>query len=66
MSIDTNSVKDLAWAKQRLAGDVDSQGNLHNGLWYISYIKGSDNVCLDGEFDADDLLAISIYMREER
>lgn len=58
-------------SKKILEEVILSDGTLHSTLWYLDYDPGPSldpefgggKACLDGEFTADQLEAIAIYMR---
>jgi len=56
----------LEEAKASLAEWIDHKGGLQNSGVYISWSQSYNSglVTLDGEFDAETLLAIAVYMME--
>ena len=50
-------------AKALLGDTVQSDGRLYDQGWYCRFTPGDRTAILDGDFDADDLEAIAIYMR---
>lgn len=52
----------LEEAKEILKDEVKEDG-LYNLGWYLGYVNGNATATLDGEFDADSLEAISVYIR---
>lgn len=52
-------------AKTYLGSTVTPKGNLYELGWYLAWNKTESFAVLDGEFNADDLEAIAVYMRGE-
>lgn len=50
-------------AKEVLKDAIADNGGLFNLGWYLHWGKGQENAVLDGDFDADELEAIAVYMR---
>lgn len=46
-----------------LGNTITKDGELYNLRHFISWGKGQDDVCLDCNFDADELEAIAWWMR---
>lgn len=53
----------LAEAQEHLAGVVETTHGLYSPGWYLAWDVGNEKAILDGEFSADDLEAIAVYMR---
>ena len=53
-------------AKVHLEDVIESNGDLYSLSWFLSWQKEGANATLDGDFDAEDLLAIATYMIEMR
>lgn len=53
-------------AKAYLGDTVTHAGNLYELGWYLAWNKTEGFAVLDGEFSADDLEAIAVYMRGEK
>jgi hypothetical protein len=52
-----------AEATERLKKHIMPDGGLFSLGWYLLWHPNDPEACLDGDFTADDLLAIAIYMR---
>lgn len=51
-------------AKTRLSTEIKLDGSLYSLGWYLYWdAEHSDSACLDGDFAADDLIAIGTYMK---
>lgn len=50
-------------AREILKGDIQPDGSLSNGGWYLAWTPTRDHAVLDGQFNADDLEAIAWWMR---
>jgi hypothetical protein len=46
-----------------LADHIDDEGGLYDVGWYLRFTPGRSDATLDGQFTADDLEAIAVYMR---
>ena len=55
---------DYKRALEVLGDTVQEDGGLYNLGHYISWDKGDNHITLDCSFDADELEAIVVYMRE--
>ena len=54
-------------ACEKLSNEIDKKtGDLYNSNWYLSYNKGDRDAILDGEFNADDLEAIAVFIRHSQ
>lgn len=53
----------LEEAKNILRAEISKNGNLFCNSPYIAYGKGEEAVTLDGDFTADELEAIAVFMR---
>lgn len=51
-------------AKEHLEGAINPDGGLYSLGWYLNWLPGRSTACLDGDFEAKDLEAIAIYMRD--
>jgi hypothetical protein len=49
---------------KELAGAIGDDGSLYGLGWYLSWHSGDTAATLDGEFTADQLEAIVMWMRE--
>lgn len=54
---------DIEKAKAHLAEIITENGGLEDPVNYLSYTPGAGSASLDGEFTAEDLEAIAIFMR---
>ena len=50
-------------AKACLEDAIQDDGDLHHLGWYLLFRAGNTSATLDGVFNADDLEAIAVYMR---
>lgn len=50
-------------ALEHLKGVIQENNDLYSLGWYLFYGFGDKKATLDGEFTADDLEAIAVYMR---
>ncbi len=50
-------------AKKHLEEYIKPNGGSYSVGWYLAWSPGREEATLDGQFTADDLLAISVYMR---
>ena len=42
---------------------VQPNGSLHSHAPWVDWTRGGKTICLDGDFDADELLAMSLHIR---
>lgn len=54
----------FAEAKEHLKDVISPDGCLYSLGWYLWWGRVSPKATLDGEFSADDLMAIATYMKE--
>lgn len=38
------------------------KAGLYSTAWYISFVNGTNSITMDGEFSSEDLIAIAVYM----
>ena len=50
-------------AKEHLKDVATEDGGLYSLGWYLSYNYPSKSAILDGDFSADDLIAIGTFMK---
>ena len=54
-------------ACEKLSNEIIKEtGDLYNSNWYLRYNKGDRDAVLDGEFNADDLEAIAVFIRHSQ
>ena len=51
-------------ARKELGDDIAEDNGLYNGMNYLAWNPNRSFATLDGNFDADTLEAIAIWMRE--
>lgn len=54
---------DLTEASNILGNTIQSDNNLYNLRGYVSWDKGDETITLDGQFTADELEAMAIWIR---
>jgi len=53
----------ISQVKEMLKSEITPDGNLSSAGWYLYYCKADKRATLDGEFTADQLEAVAVYMR---
>ena len=53
----------LAQATEHLKDELQPDGGLYSVGWYLGWPVNDSTAILDGDFTADDLEAIAVYMR---
>lgn len=50
-------------ARKILGSQIGESGDLNESVPHLFYGNGDETACLDGDFSADDLEAIAVFMR---
>lgn len=52
-------------ARSILERDIQPDNSLYSLGWYLSWVPGNPEACLDGDFTAEDLEAIAWWMKNK-